>query len=174
MNSDDEMIRRGDVLAAVLASAPNADAYAYSAIAALPAAKLAVKVRPLVWRGDADFWMAPAPLFGRIRVEPYGRDGTFTVSWSVPGYSDWFINGAEYPTPEAAKAAAQAHYDARILAALAVQPAPDVAALVEALQNAMGHIDTPVGRRKLGVDADSPWIVTARATLAKIGGRGNE
>jgi hypothetical protein len=36
--NDDDLIRRGDVLAAVLASAPNADAYAYSAIAALPAA----------------------------------------------------------------------------------------------------------------------------------------
>jgi hypothetical protein len=35
--NDDDLIRRGDVLAAVLASAPNADAYAYSAIAALPA-----------------------------------------------------------------------------------------------------------------------------------------
>jgi len=31
-----------------------------------------------------------------------------------------------------------------------------------ALQNAMGHLDTPIARRKLGIDPDAEWLREAR------------
>ena len=75
-----------------------------------------VRVKPLVWKGmGGGFWRAPAPLFGFIRVEHYSDD--YQVVWSVPGFCDTFTPG-RFVTEEAAKAAAQADYEARILAAL--------------------------------------------------------
>lgn len=50
-------------------------------------------------------WHAPAPLFGRIRVEDYGS-GLWLVNYSVPGFCDTFVEG-EFPSAEQAKAAAQ-------------------------------------------------------------------
>ena len=74
------------------------------------------RVKPLVWKDLADYFAkAEAPLFGNIRVESYGSG--FAVSWSVPGFSDAFCDG-RWPTRDAAKAAAQADYERRILAAL--------------------------------------------------------
>ncbi|ADC73183.1 peptide synthase (plasmid) [Thioalkalivibrio sp. K90mix] len=35
-------------------------------------------------------------------------------------------------------------------------------ALLEALQNVMGHLDTPIGRRRLGLDPNEPWLRGAR------------
>lgn len=77
-----------------------------------------VRVKPLVWEdfGDVVF-VARAVLFGNIRVEQFGRDDTWIVCFSVPGYSDTLIDG-EWPTPDAAKAAAQTEYEALILSAL--------------------------------------------------------
>jgi hypothetical protein len=38
--------------------------------------------------------------------------------------------------------------------------------LREALENVMGHIDTPIGRRKLNIKTEQPeWLVSARAAL---------
>jgi len=45
---------------------------------------------------------------------------------------------------------------------------PEVRELVEALENAMGHLDTPIGRRKLGIDANVKWLTDARAALHRI------
>ncbi len=39
------------------------------------------------------------------------------------------------------------------------------ARMKEALQNAMGYLDTPVARRKLCIDADEPWLLEARGAL---------
>jgi hypothetical protein len=82
------------------------------------AERLARCVKPLEWESLDDtgrFWRAPAPLFGNIRVEAYGDP--YRIAYSVPGFSDTFTEG-EFDTPEAAKAAAQADYTSRILAAL--------------------------------------------------------
>ena len=37
-----------------------------------------------------------------------------------------------------------------------------------ALENAMGHLDTPISRRKIGIDPNAGWLLDARATLAKL------
>lgn len=77
-----------------------------------------VRVKPLAWEdlgAKGNFSRAKSPLFGTIRVENYGD--CFTVAYSVPGFSDTFTPG-EFPSIEAAKAAAQADYEARICAAL--------------------------------------------------------
>ena len=84
----------------------------------------AVKVKPLVWvdfhdRGaKAQAWNDANYLIQKW------SDGRWEISASYPGYST-SIYGTDrfYPTIEAAKAAAQADYTARILAAL--QPDPD-------------------------------------------------
>jgi hypothetical protein len=74
------------------------------------------RVKPLEWEEmSGGFWRAPAPLFGSIRVEHYGE--SYEVVWSVPGYCDRFCKG-EFLDEDAAKSAAQADYEARILAAL--------------------------------------------------------
>lgn len=76
-----------------------------------------VRVKPLEWENYGTTAVAVAPLFGRLRVDPYGSGGNWIVSFSVPGYSNTFTEG-EWPTLEAAKAAAQADYEARVLACL--------------------------------------------------------
>lgn len=89
-------------------------------------------------------------------------DGRWEISASYPGYST-FIEGTDrfYPTLEAAKSAAQADYEARILAALE----PDagvVAELVDALRKFEAHY--PRGINPFLDEAHSK----ARATLAKL------
>lgn len=37
--------------------------------------------------------------------------------------------------------------------------------LVEALRNTMGYLDTPIARRKLGINPDEEWIKEARQIL---------
>jgi hypothetical protein len=75
-----------------------------------------VKVKPLVWEAISDTsFRAKALMFGNVRVETYGAP--WVINWSAPGYCDTLIAG-EFDTPEAAKAAAQAYYEARIKAAL--------------------------------------------------------
>lgn len=75
-----------------------------------------VKVKPLVWEAISDTsFRAKALMFGNVRVETYGSH--WVINWSAPGYCDTLIAG-EFDTPEAAKAAAQADYEARIKAAL--------------------------------------------------------
>ena len=101
------------------------------------AAAGAVRVKPLAWKGMGEnHARAAAPLFGTIRVENYGAG--FAISWSVPGFSDVFCDG-RWPTIEAAKAAAQADYEARILAALEPAPVSDEALIRAALEAA--HIE---------------------------------
>ncbi len=88
------------------------------AIAALPAQ--GVRVRPLEWidfegRGaKAQAWSEANYMIQRW------SDGRYEINASYPGYGT-FIEGTDrfYPTLNAAKAAAQADYERRILAALA-------------------------------------------------------
>ena len=75
-----------------------------------------VKVKPLEWEDLASHHSrARAPLFGSIRCESWG--GPFNVSWSVPGYTDTFLD-KQFLTLADAEAAAQADYTVRILGAL--------------------------------------------------------
>lgn len=120
--SDDDMIRRGDAILAVTA----ADKECLGAngarefIRAIPA--VTVGVRPLVWRDDGTNGHETDHAFGFYEVYPspegdmLSRDG---------------VDSGVFPTLEAAKAAAQADYDARIRSALTAQPSPDVEALVD-------------------------------------------
>ena len=74
------------------------------------------RVKPLVWEEIAPHHSKAAlPLFGSIRVESWGGD--YSIVWSVPGMCDTFTQG-KWATIATAKAAAQADYTARILAAL--------------------------------------------------------
>lgn len=43
-------------------------------------------------------------------------------------------------------------------------------AAIEHLQNVMGHVDTPIARRRLGASTEQPeWLTGARAFLAGVG-----
>ena len=54
------------------------------------------------------------------------------------------------------------------LADLADAQAQEIARLLAALQNVMGHIDTPIARRRLGIGVDQPeWLTDARAALGE-------
>jgi hypothetical protein len=132
-DKDDEPIRRGDVITAVTSAIRQMrrgdkeggwPAFVNDAIAALPAVQPVVTVKPLVWRGRDDACRAGAGDFGVYEI--FDIYGEFKLSRVMNGNGR--IIGA-FPTLEAAKAAAQADYAARILAALDVQPAPDAAPL---------------------------------------------
>ena len=64
-------------------------------VAALREARgVRVRVKALVWEAFGTMaFVAQAPLFGRLRVEQFGRGNTWTVCFSVPGYCDTFLSG---------------------------------------------------------------------------------
>jgi hypothetical protein len=157
MTIDNDLIRRGDAMQTARDAAldkirsavychgemtmtevgSDADDVA-DAIAAIPAAPVSVGVKALPWVNDN--WHS------RIRAKT--TIGDYVVWWGYKGecatlrLKDDPVT--EHHSIEAAKAAAQADYAARILAALDVQPAPDVAriradALREAAKVCMGR-----------------------------------
>jgi hypothetical protein len=173
-NKDDDLIRRGEALAIVgpmqwsnSPIAANAASGAHKAIAALPAVTPGVKVKPLVWHPDhgCDAW-GMGILYSMHETSP----GLFAMV--SPFHSDEDLPKSEM------QATAQADYAARILAAIDAQPAPDVAALVEALRPLARMADRYDPRE--GDDDLECWsglatpkikhLRKARATLAKIGG----
>lgn len=89
------------------------------------------QVRALEWTdlGGGSF-RAFLPIFGSVRVEPYGCCDWWEVLWSMPGQCDKLIPDV-FDNPDDAKAAAQAEYERRVLAALT--PAPQPEGLVRAL-----------------------------------------
>lgn len=119
---------------------------------ALPAVTPAVKVKPLVWdfhpvnpqTGFLPYDIAPG-IGGSYLIEHCrGNGGEFDM-W-LPNQ----VNGTRFDTREAAKAAAQADYEARVLSALDVTPAPSLAealelpevkALVEAVDGLIGVLN---------------------------------
>jgi len=142
--SEHDLIRRGAVAAAIEALRANAtdndpvDAGfrsgitdALSAIATVAASQPAdtarVTVKPLVWKNGAGREQVACTIVGTYVVDKHGWART----------SDRNMTQAENP-----KAAAQADYEARILAAIDVQPDPrdaQIAALVEALEAYKGR-----------------------------------
>ena len=93
------------------------------------AAQPVVTVKPLVWISDnySHRFRAETPFGNYViwRSERRNFSGYCLRTCTSQGHE----NPQYYPTLAAAKAAAQADYDARILTALDVQPAPDAAAL---------------------------------------------
>ena len=106
---------------------------------AIPAAQVAVK--PLEWDRD---WQTSFTMRSMKKVDDgcevhfidyVSGKGLYKIRISTvakPGYIRVTYDGSEFPSLEAAKAAAQADYEARIRSALTVTPAQDVAGLVEA------------------------------------------
>jgi hypothetical protein len=62
----------------------------------------------LEWRTlNPDFaFVAPAPLFGSIRVERYGTDEPWEINYSVPGYCAKLVDG-QWPSAASAKLGAE-------------------------------------------------------------------
>lgn len=86
----------------------------------------AVKVKPLVWE-DFDGRGAKASAFynANYLINLWNGRGQFEVSFSYPGHQTGYDGERWHDTLEAAKAAAQADYAARIMAAL--EPTPKAA-----------------------------------------------
>lgn len=123
--SDNDLIRRGDALKAL----DWRDIYgrnAQAAINAIPAVQPTVK--PLEWCENPDIGEGGL-LGGGVTNATYHA---MSDGWAFHRSMFW----RKVSTLEAAKAAAQADYEARILSVLDMQPtvSPDVAALVEALE----------------------------------------
>ena len=137
MMRDDDLIKRVDVMFCF--DDDMTIHQARKSIAALPAAPaqpVAVTVKPLVWSDcEIENWdvFECLTILGRYKVQKFvDRDYALLV---LP-------NGSitRHQTIDAAKAAAQADYEARIMAALNVQPitvhdaakVPEIAALINA------------------------------------------
>ena len=118
--SDNEMIRRGEVLAIVgpmqwsnspIAAVAAGDAY--RAIAAIPAAPApTVKVKPLVWSRMVSGALKADAELARYVVS----GGCWALLTHTHGETRHALNEQD------AKAAAQSNYDARILSAIKVTP----------------------------------------------------
>jgi uncharacterized coiled-coil protein SlyX len=126
---------------------------------AQPAVQPLVKVKPLVWVDNPD--LGGGGFLGGSDANIGPLYHAMQDGWSL--HRGMFWRKAE--SLDAAKAAAQADYAARILAALDVQPAPEVAALVEALRRARDWIHA-------GGDRPGPILRQIDAALAAMEGRG--
>ena len=105
-----------------------------------------VRVKPLAWAGDNS---AMTPFGGySIGDRPGPRDDWDHFGWSIGDDSD----GEEFASPDAAKAAAQADYETRILAALEPQDAP-----------AMAGVEIPAGY------TPGPWWTDGRYDGREMG-----
>lgn len=170
--SDNDLIRRGDVRELLqqcdLMGNHPSDPLAVM-INEIPSARPTVK--PLVWRTLQDKYDGGrghygTGAFGHWYCVHRRKSGVWDIVHHVDGKS---IHLEPRDTIEAAKAAAQADYEARILSVLDMQPTVspellatthDVAALMEALSDLMMHEpDYP----------DTIWE-NARAALARVKG----
>lgn len=159
--SDEDLIWRGDVSGA-LPDCGFCDCQ-YT-IDALPARYPAVK--PLEWL-DFDGRGAKAKAWGLANyIIQKWRNGRWELSASYPGYSTG-IDGVErfHTTLEAAKAAAQADYGARILAAITMQPSPDMSALTA--ENAKLRDDLTKAMFNHGITLHEKAAEVARAEEAE-------
>ena len=113
-----------------------------------------VRVKALEWE-DFDGLGAKASGFYQANylIQKWSGEGRFEVAMSYPGYQAGYDGPRWHPTLEAAKAAAQADYEARILAALepVAQPETPIPGQFETMCLAIEDVIT--GR---GFDVD-PW-----------------
>ena len=175
--SDNDLIRRGDALRImsdgddiVGPDYPEWFINRYATINAIPAVQPTVK--PLVWRtiqdkydGGREHYGTGA--FGHWYCVHRRKSGVWDIVHHVDGKP---IHLEPCDPLDAAKAAAQADYEARILSALDMYPtvSPDVAALVEALR-------FYAWENEMRLPSDGPWGAgsadfgkVARAALALI------
>lgn len=118
--SDQDTIRRADAIDRITKLSCDDDAHWGSivdALRAIPAVQVGVK--PLIWveETDGSGWYAVSMGY------------QFTIRETARGFRYWCFDASHatfYPTIEAAKAAAQADYEARILSALTVQLGKEV------------------------------------------------
>ena len=82
-------------------------------------ARLGLRVKPLEWE-DFDGLGAKASGFYQANylIQKWSGEGRYEVAMSYPGYQTGYDGPRWHPTLEAAKAAAQADYEARISASL--------------------------------------------------------
>ena len=131
MTTDNDLIRRGEVLGAYEQAVDDYNdgktgkwfrAHFADAIAAIPAAHApTVKVKPLVWAQE-----------GKQPEHAVSIVGTYLLVKDFDGWRWMRVVGRSladvcldpFPSPEAAKSAAQADYDARILALIPQEPKP--------------------------------------------------
>ncbi len=110
----------------------------------------AVKVKPLVWQQQSHDCHVAHTVFGDTAVQNESHA-------LAPNRWGWWMAGSDEDdspsgyavTIEAAKAAAQADYEARILAALDTQPAPDPQE-IDLRSVMMGEIEKAA--------QESPWV----------------
>lgn len=107
----------------------NTDYSAFGEHSDTPPEPVAVRVKELVW-ADFEGKGAKAQAWNNASymIQKWS-DGRFEISASYPGYST-FVDGADrfYPTIDAAKSAAQADYEARILSSTTSRPEAEVRA----------------------------------------------
>lgn len=124
-----------------------------------------VRIKPLVWE-DFDGMGAKASAFynANYLITMWRGRGQFEVALSYPGHQTGYDGERFHDTLEAAKAAAQADYEARILAALDLTPAPAVESVVMTAQDAARAL-TEVGRRIVDLAAVRGCIPPHRNSL---------
>ena len=127
-----------------------------------------VRVKPLVWVTFGKECLRAETVLGRYEVMWGFHNGQTSLDIPAPRRSHVW-----HPTLEAAKAAAQADYESRILAAIEPQPDPRdevIARLVEALDELADLTDDLVN----GVyTPDSFTSQPARAAIAAVKGGGS-
>ncbi|WP_434612146.1 hypothetical protein [Tabrizicola sp. M-4] len=134
--SDDDMIRRGEALKACHCNVTANNIRALPAVSIQPLIDAAVakaleeaagvKVKPLVWE-DFDGLGAKASAFYQANylIQWWRGEGRYEVALSYPGYQTGYDGDRWHDTLDAAKAAAQADYEARVLTALIPQSGTD-------------------------------------------------
>lgn len=176
----DDLISR----AAALRQCYGYAAYAAERIRALPAvaASQSVRVKPLVWEGDGYWCVGDNEGWLEEVNTPFGWG--YAIEFSSSKQGSWVASSAfgktltGFDSPDAAKAAAQADYEQRILAAVEVQPDPRdalIAGLVEALEREPTLVwiienTTQVRIRDLAID----MLEQQRAAIATAKGLKNE
>jgi len=169
MTHDNDLIRRGDALAltrydpvlkgvredwAGMTADEDGDWVSFDEIAAIPAvaasqpadpvtnadSRQRVTVKPLVWEEqDGKSYRQANCVLGQYQVSFLCEFECWQLSRFVRSGQVWKETFSRHSNKDAAKAAAQADYEARILAAIDVQPDPrdaQIAALVEAVAGA--------------------------------------
>jgi hypothetical protein len=132
-----ELIYRDDAIS-ICGNKSLSSKEAANLIRALPAVQPVAKVRALEWRNALNHQQLASCEFGYYVVTPPEIGSTW--NWE---HSDLPYDGAA-SSEDAAKAAAQADYEARILSALDAHPAPDLtanAALAAQLAEACARAD---------------------------------
>lgn len=137
---------------------------AQAAIRALPAVQPVVK--PLVWEQFGSSYRAKAPLFGHIRIEDYAS-GKWAILWSAPGICDTFTPGG-FDDPEAAKAAAQADYEHRILSALDFTPMDASAIRAQALREAAQVLNDEIEIARIAMPHVIPILSADRRAILTL------